>query len=60
MDQIIVNINWDSSFNNDDVVLLGKMGDQEITAENLAEWANTIPYEILTNINSRVPRIYKS
>jgi len=24
----------------------------------LAEWADTIPYEILTNINTRVPRVY--
>ena len=29
-----------------------------ISAEELAKWANTIPYEILTNINTRVPRIY--
>jgi len=26
--------------------------------EELADWAGTIPYEILTNINTRVPRIY--
>jgi hypothetical protein len=29
-----------------------------ITVENLAEWAGTIPYEILTNIGARVPRVY--
>ena len=27
-------------------------------AEDLARWAGTIPYEILTNINTRVPRVY--
>ncbi|HEX6383658.1 MAG TPA: alanine racemase C-terminal domain-containing protein, partial [Anaerolineae bacterium] len=26
--------------------------------EDLAQWAGTIPYEILTNINTRVSRIY--
>jgi len=29
-----------------------------IRIEELAVWANTIPHEILTNINTRVPRIY--
>ena len=59
MDQIIVNINGDSAYNGDEVILLGSDGNKSITAEDLAEWAGTIPYEILTNINTRVPRIYK-
>jgi len=24
----------------------------------VADWAGTIPYEVLTNINTRVPRLY--
>lgn len=58
MDQIIVGINEDSAYNGDVVTLLGNDGNISITAEDLAEWAGTIPYEILTNINTRVPRIY--
>ncbi len=58
MDQIVIDIGWDSAYNNDEVVLLGKQGTEEITAEELADWAGTIPYEVLTNINTRVPRIY--
>jgi alanine racemase len=58
MDQITVNIEWDSAYNEDEVILLGEAGDQAITAEDLALWAGTIPYEILTNINTRVPRLY--
>ena len=58
MDQIVVNIENDSAYNSDEVVLLGSDGKNSITAEDLAEWAGTIPYEILTNINTRVPRIY--
>ena len=58
MDQIIVNIENDSAYNGDEVILLGSDGINSITAEDLAEWAGTIPYEILTNINTRVPRIY--
>ncbi|MCM8766110.1 MAG: alanine racemase [Candidatus Omnitrophica bacterium] len=43
----------------EEVVLLGRQGDLEITAEELAELLGTIPYEILCRIGSRVPRIYK-
>ncbi|MFH1843077.1 MAG: alanine racemase [bacterium] len=32
----------------DEVVLLGRQGEDEIRAEQLAEWAGTIPYEVLT------------
>jgi len=58
MDQIMVNIEWDTAYNGDEVVLLGAGGDQTITCEDLAVWAGTIPYEVLTNINTRVPRVY--
>lgn len=58
MDQIVVNIENDSAYNGDEVILLGSDGKNSVTAEDLAEWAETIPYEILTNINTRVPRIY--
>jgi len=58
MDQLMVNIEWDSAYNGDEVILLGEAGGEKITAEDLAEWAGTIPYEILTNINTRVPRVY--
>ncbi len=58
MDQMMVNIGDDSAFNGDEVILLGESEGQAITAEDLAAWAGTIPYEILTNINTRVPRVY--
>ncbi len=58
MDQIVVNIGSDSAYNNDEVVLIGKQGKEEITVSDLSKWAGTVPYEILTNINTRVPRVY--
>lgn len=58
MDQIVVNIEQDSAYNGDEVILIGSDGENSITVEELAEWAGTIPYEILTNINTRVPRVY--
>ena len=59
MDQVMVNIEGDSAFNGDEVILIGESENGvRVTVEELAEWADTIPYEILTNINTRVPRVY--
>ncbi len=58
MDQMVVNIGWESAYNGDEVVLIGEDGGERITVEDLAAWAGTIPYEVLTNINTRVPRVY--
>ena len=58
MDQITVNIEWGTAYNDDEVILIGEQEGIAITCEELAEWAGTIPYEILTNINTRVPRLY--
>lgn len=58
MDQMMVNLGWGSAYNGDEVVLLGTAGQEAITVEELAAWAGTIPYEVLTNINTRVPRVY--
>jgi alanine racemase len=58
MDQMMVNIENDSAFNGDEVTLIGESGRETINAQDLADWAGTIPYEILTNINTRVPRVY--
>lgn len=41
----------------DEAVLVGSQGGETITAYDQAELAGTIPYEILCNINARVPRI---
>jgi len=60
MDQLMVDIGRGEAFNGDEVVLLGQQGDARITVEELAEWAGTIPYEILTNVHARVPRVYSN
>ena len=60
MDQMVVNLGETGvAAAGDEVVLLGEQGGQRITTEDLARWAGTIPYEVLTNINTRVPRVYK-
>jgi len=42
----------------DEVVLLGRQGKETISADEIAQWAQTISYEILTSISARVPRIH--
>ncbi len=42
----------------DEVVLIGKQGDQVITADELAEKIGTISYEVLCGINPNIKRIY--
>jgi alanine racemase len=44
----------------DEVILLGKQGKETISADEMARWAQTISYEILTSIGIRVPRIYEN
>jgi alanine racemase len=61
MDQVMADIGGGTAYNGDEVVLLGESregGESPIRIEELAAWANTIPHEILTNINTRVPRVY--
>ena len=59
MDQVMVNIGWETAYNGDEVVLLGRQGERTISVEELATWAQTIPYEILTSVNQRVSRVYQ-
>lgn len=58
MDATMVELGSDSAYNGDEVVLIGRQGQEAIDCEELAEHLGTIPYEVLTNINTRVPRVY--
>jgi alanine racemase len=42
----------------DEVVLIGRQGDDEVTATEWATRLDTISYEIVTGIGARVPRSY--
>lgn len=59
MDQFMVNLNTDEARVGDEVILLGESENGErISPENLAEWANTNEYEVMTSISARVPRVF--
>lgn len=58
MDQTVVDITEIPGASvGDEVVLLGRQGEEIITAEDHARWADTIPWEIFTSIGKRVERI---
>ena len=44
----------------EEVTLIGRDGEDSIGAEELAEWSGTIPYEIVTRLIPRLPRIYRA
>jgi len=60
MDQLMVDLGPEgTAYNGDEVVLLGRDAEgHEITAEELAGWADTIAHDVLVSINTRVPRVY--
>ena len=60
MDQTLVNLGkaplarrWD------EVTLIGSQGRERVSTEELASLIDTIPYEIVCSIHSRIPRLYK-
>lgn len=57
MDQLLIDCGDDEVRPGEDVVLLGRQGDEEITAEEWARRAETITWEILCGVGARVPRV---
>jgi alanine racemase len=57
MDQILVDCGDDEVAVGDEVVLLGRQGEESISAEEWARLASTITWEILCGIGARVPRV---
>ncbi|MHC0433838.1 alanine racemase [Streptomyces sp. O3] len=58
MDQFVVDLGGDEPPVGEQVVLFGDGGRGAPTAEDWARAADTIAYEIVTRIGSRVPRVY--
>jgi alanine racemase len=59
MDQLLVDVGDADVAVGDEVVLIGRQGDEAITATEWAERLDTIGYEIVCGIGSRVPRRYR-
>jgi alanine racemase len=62
MDQIMADVTGLPAANcGDEVVFIGRQGDEAITASEVAGWEETIAWEVLCGITktARVPRIYR-
>ncbi|MBN1246228.1 MAG: alanine racemase [Anaerolineae bacterium] len=60
MDQLVVEVtDIPGVAVGDEVVAIGSQGDGEITAEEVAGWADTINYEITTGLLPQVVRVYR-
>ncbi len=58
MDQIMVDVSaCPEAVSGEEVVLLGRQGAQQISVNEMAEWAGTIPWEIFTGLGGRVVRV---
>lgn len=59
MDQFVVDVSGlEGVREGDEVVLIGEQGGERIGAEEVARWAETINYEVVASLNTRLPRIY--
>jgi alanine racemase len=59
MDQLTVDCGDDDVAAGDEVVLFGRQGAEEITADEVASWYGTIGYEVVCAVSGRVPREYR-
>jgi len=58
MDQTMIDVSHIPNVRvGDEVVLIGRQGEDEITAEEVADWLGTINYEAISEILARVPRM---
>ena len=59
MDQLMVDCEDDDVNIGDEAIIFGKQGKAEIRVEDWATALETITYEVVCAISSRVPRVYK-
>ncbi len=58
MDQTMINVSYIPNVRvGDEVVLIGRQGEDEITAEEVAHWLGTINYEVISEILAQMPRV---
>jgi len=57
MDYIAIDLGGTDAKEGETITLIGEDQGECITAEDIAGWAGTIPYEIVTRLNPHLPRI---
>jgi len=57
MNMTMLDVTDSDAAENDEVVLIGRQGEAEITADELAEKTGTIAYETLSRVHAAIPRV---
>jgi alanine racemase len=60
MDQIIVDVGDEPVETGEEVILIGRQGEQQVSADEWASMLGTISYEVVCQIGPRLPRRYES
>lgn len=58
MDMTMLDVSGLNAKEGDVVTLLGRAGNQVLSAETVADWATMSPYELLSGLRQRLPRVY--
>jgi alanine racemase len=59
MDQMMADIGSDTAYCGDEIILVGKSGDLQITINDLVDCYGGSAYEFMVLLNSRIARIYR-
>lgn len=60
MDQMLADVTEiEPLHSGQEAVLIGEQGAERITVNEVADWAGTVPWEVLVAITYRVPRLYR-
>lgn len=59
MDQILIDVGEDPVEVGDEVVVMGTQGRASVSADDWADWMDTINYEVVCNFGPRLPRHYR-
>jgi len=61
MDNCMIDLGAETEVKEGDLVtVIGRDGDEQISAWDVAEWIGTIPYEVMCQVMARVPRSYST
>jgi len=56
MNMTMVDVTDAGALQDDEVVLIGEQGSDSITAEEIAQWSDTIAYEVVSRLGAHIPR----
>ncbi|MGH2687595.1 MAG: alanine racemase, partial [Actinomycetota bacterium] len=58
MDHFLIDVGDDPVSAGDEVVLIGRQGEEQVTAQEVADLIGTIPYEVVCGLSALIPRRY--